>query len=98
MTMAAFMIATVKLRDATKFGDYGKLAGPTIAQFGGEILMRGKFGSALAGTAEHDMAAVIGFPDRQALEDWYASPTYQELIALRDEGAEVTFVTYELVG
>lgn len=98
MSMAAFMIATVKLRDAAKFGEYGKLAGPTIAQFGGEILMRGKFGSALAGTADHDMAALIGFPDRKSLEDWYASPAYQKIVPLRDEGAEVTFVAYELVG
>jgi uncharacterized protein (DUF1330 family) len=38
---------------------------------------------------------VIRFPDAAAAHNWFTSPAYQALIALREQAADVVLVTYE---
>lgn len=89
--MAAFIFATVQVKDPEKWGEYGKQAGQTLVPFGGELLFRGKFVEQLAGGEPHSANAVLKFPDVQAARDWYASPAYQAIIPTRDAGADVVF-------
>lgn len=93
--MTAFFVATAKVKDPTKYGDYAQKAGATMKDFGGEIIVRGQVREVLAGEADHNGVGVVRFPDLKSLTDWYASTAYQEIISLRDEGADVTIVTYE---
>ncbi len=92
--MGAFFIATLRIKDPEKFGEYATKSGATFAPFGGELVMKGKAESALAGELNHENAAIIRFPDMDALNGWYNSPEYQAIIPLRDAGADITLVSY----
>ena len=96
--MTAYYIATVTIKDPEKFAEYGQRSAPTMKPFDGQIDLRGKRNSVLAGRAAHDASAIIRFPDAQTAKDWYASPDYQALIPLRKEAAEITFVLYDELG
>jgi len=93
--MTAFFVATAKVKDPTKFGDYAQKAGASMKDFGGEVVMRGQTRKVLTGSADHNGVGIVRFPDLQSLTDWYASPAYQEIVPLRDEAADMTFVAYE---
>lgn len=92
--MAAFFVATSRIKDPQKFADYGTRAGATLGLFKGELVIRGKAGDTLAGSSNHQAVGVVRFPNMEALEAWYRSPDYRALIPLRDEAAEMTLVTY----
>jgi uncharacterized protein (DUF1330 family) len=93
--MSVFIIVTIKVKNPEKFAEYGQLAGPSMAPFGGEVHLRGKFSNQLSNVPEHSTGAILKFPDIQSAKDWYASPAYQEIIPIRDEGADVNFALYE---
>lgn len=96
--MSAFFIATVTIKNGAKFADYASKFGATAAAHGGKPLLRGKVGKALAGSASHDLAAVIQFPDMAALDAWHGSDAYQAIIPLRNQAADMTIIAYEEVG
>ena len=93
--MAAFFIATIKIKNAEKFQEYGSKVPATIAAFGGELVTRGQVKNVLAGNANNQVGAVVSFPDMEALQGWYDSADYQALIPLREEAAEAMIVAYE---
>lgn len=93
--MSAFVIATVTVKNAEKFAEYGQRAGASMAPFGGEIVRRGKLNAVLSGSADHGVAALIRFPDQASLSAWYASPAYQSIVPLRDEAADMTLLAYD---
>lgn len=92
--MSAFFVATVTIKDPQKFQEYGQKAGPTVAAFGGELMLRGKTAEVLAGSAQHQATVVIKFPDTAAINKWYNSDAYQAIIPLRDEAVDMTLVSY----
>lgn len=94
--MAAFFIATLSIKNPEKFQEYAQKVPATLASFGGEFLTKGKVGEALSGSADHQAAAIVKFPDLQSVSDWYKSDAYQAIIPVRDEGADVTLISYEV--
>ncbi|WP_161862678.1 DUF1330 domain-containing protein [Algicella marina] len=95
--MSAFLIATVTIRDKEKFEAYSKKVGPELPGFGGELLIRGSFAESLHGGGDHQLAAVLRFPDMASLRGWYDSPAYQQAIGLRNAGADMTITAYEAI-
>jgi len=95
--MTAFFIATVKIKDPAKFGEYAQKAGASMKDFGGALVERGKLQKVLAGNADHNAVGIVRFPDMDTLENWYASPAYQKIIPLRDEAADITIIAYEVL-
>jgi len=93
--MAAFFVATSKIKDAEKYGKYGAGVGPTLAPFGGELVLRGKAVETLAGSSDHHGVGILKFPSMDKLKSWYGSDAYQALIPLRDAAGDMTMVTYE---
>jgi len=94
--MSVFFIATSSVKDMEKFQEYGGKAGQTFAPFGGTLVTKGKAEKTLVGKSDHQTVGVIGFPNMEALNDWYQSAEYQALIPLRDAAAEMTLVTYSV--
>jgi uncharacterized protein (DUF1330 family) len=90
--MSAYVTATVKVKNQEKLKQYIAAVPATIAAHGGEMISRGKVSKVLAGAADYQICAAFRFPTMEVLEGWYNSPEYQELIALRDEGAEVNII------
>lgn len=91
------MIITVSITDKEKFGQYGEKAGPTLAQFGGELLIHGTHARALYGGSDHSISAVIRFPDQASLQAWHDSPAYQDLVPLRTSGGDFVLTAYDTI-
>jgi len=89
--MTAFFVATSRIKDAEKFAEYGAGVGPTLAPFGGELVLRGKAVETLAGSSDHHAVGILRFASMDDLVGWYRSDAYQALVALRD--AAVTAAT-----
>lgn len=95
--MTAFFIATPRIKDADKFQQYAAKAGKSMVPFGGELLIKGKVETVIAGECNHPAAAIVKFPDMDALNNWYNSADYQAIIPLRDEASDMTLVTYSVL-
>lgn len=94
--MSALIIAHVKPKNPEKLLAYAEAAGRTLERFGGRILHRGTYATALLGAAEPHGLGVMQFPDTDAARQWFASDAYQAIAPLRDEAAEMTFVIYDV--
>ena len=94
--MSAFLIASVTVKDAEKFQQYGEQAAKTFSTYSGEVLAKGKFAGVYTGATEHHAAAVFQFPSLALMDEWYHSSEYQALIPLRDEAADIAFDRYEV--
>lgn len=92
--MTAFFIASVKVKDPEKFQEYASKAAETFAAHGGEIVLRGKAASALAGSVGHGAVGVVKFPSMDALTQWFRSKEYQAIIPLRNKAAKMTIIAY----
>lgn len=91
----AYVIGHITVRDADKWADYRSQVPGTLAPWGAELVFRGQRAVALAGEHPHRDVVVIRFPDKAAVDGWYASPAYQALIPLRQQAAEVVLLAYE---
>jgi uncharacterized protein (DUF1330 family) len=61
----------------------------TLAPFGGHFIVHGDEPQVLEGS-DPGTLIVIEFPDRSSAEDWYASPAYQAIVALRTGNSKST--------
>lgn len=86
--MAAYLIANTNVHDAEGYDEYKRRVAPLIAKFGGRYLVRGGVHAVLEGQWRPTRLVVIEFPDRAAIDAWYASPEYAPLIPLRQRAAE----------
>lgn len=93
--MSAILIAEVTIKDEGKFKEYAAAAGSTFEPYDVEFLFKGMVSDVLVGEHPHKQVAIIKFPHKEALNDWYNSDAYQAIAPIRDAGADVTFVAYE---
>ena len=94
MSARACVIGHIHVRDTEKWAAYRQQVPATLQLWGGELLLRGQQGAALSGNQPHADCVVLRFPDRAAVDGWYASPAYQALIPLRDAAADVQLLVY----
>jgi uncharacterized protein (DUF1330 family) len=92
--MAAYLIGTITVRDPDAWQAYVARVGATFGPFKGRVTFRGEKAIALSGAAHGQRVVVVEFPDLDSLRRWHESPQYQELIALRNQGAEVVLTAY----
>ncbi len=81
-----------RLHDPKMFDEYRKQVMPTIEAFGGKFLVRGGKFTALEGEMPFERIALLEFPSRQAVEDWYNSPAYQKILPLRLNAIDAQFI------
>jgi len=92
--MAAFLIANYDITNGDGYQSYVASVGPTILGHGGEILVAGPGSRAIEGTPGA-VTVVLKFPNMEALQGWYDSPEYREIIALRTDNTEGSMVFAE---
>ena len=92
---AAYVVGRISVKDARLWAQYRSRVPATLLAWGGELLLRGRVVAPLAGAEPHSDIVAIAFPSVQAAQHWFASPDYQELIALRSEAADVVLTIYE---
>jgi uncharacterized protein (DUF1330 family) len=93
--VAAYCVGRIKVKDGVAWEAYRSRVGATIAQYGGEVLFRGIAAGSFSGSMDHDKVVALKFDDLAAAKRWHDSAEYQALIALRDQGAEVSLLLYQ---
>ncbi|MDX1440525.1 MAG: DUF1330 domain-containing protein [Rubricoccaceae bacterium] len=83
----AYLIANYNVTNQEGYDAYFASVGPTILSRRGEILVAGPCGKPVEGTPA-EMTVVLRFPSMDALQDWYDSPEYREIINLRVDNTE----------
>jgi uncharacterized protein (DUF1330 family) len=65
---------------------YQKGAMPLLMEAGGQLVKRLKVQSAITGKPPYGVVLVMEFPDREKLENMFASEAYAALLPARDKG------------
>ncbi len=92
--MSAYLVVVGTPKDPEKMAAYGQAVSPTLKAHGAEIIVAGP-ARVLIGDPSFARSAVIRFPDMAALDAWYNSPEYQEIVPIRDAAADLNFLTLE---
>lgn len=71
-----------EMKDQAAYDRYLQLGVPTLALFGGEILVANGTHEALEG-ADFDGSVVLRFPDMASAKAWYGSPEYGQSKSIR---------------
>jgi uncharacterized protein (DUF1330 family) len=87
-TMKAYGVARLRNVDVgPAIVEYLEKIDATLAPYGGKFIIHGGRPTRLEGEWRGDLV-VIEFPSRQAVVDWYESPAYQAILALRTENSD----------
>jgi uncharacterized protein (DUF1330 family) len=86
--MAAYFIAQYIVKNAELYGDYSAGAGPTLPQYGGELVSFDVAAETIEGTSPGPQTVIIKFEDVAAAKTWYNSPEYQAVVNKRLEATE----------
>lgn len=71
-----------EMKDQASYNNYLQIAVPTLAPFGGEILVANGNHEAFEG-ADFDGSVILRFPDMATAKAWYHSPEYEEFKSIR---------------
>jgi uncharacterized protein (DUF1330 family) len=93
--MAAYVLANVEITDPAGFEEYRKGVPATIAQYGGRYLARGGVTEVLEGDWSPKRLVLLEFPSLARFKEWYRSPEYRPLIALRKRTAKTELTIIE---
>ncbi len=93
--MAAYLVVDIEITDPEVFEEYRKAVSSTIASFGGRYLARGGKTEVLEGQWAPRRLVILEFPTMARLKEWYDSPGYAPLLALRKRSASSNLVITE---
>ncbi|MCP4629029.1 MAG: DUF1330 domain-containing protein [bacterium] len=93
--MSAFLIGHITIKNHDKWQTYVEGVRMSLMPFEAAVVFRGKRAFVLAGEHPHDHTVVIKFPDQSTLQNWYYSDSYQALIPIRNEAADVVIISYD---
>lgn len=86
--MPGYVIANIEPTDPEAFKEYLAGAPATIAKYGGKYLVRGTDISVLEGDFRPARLAVLKFESVARAREWYDSPEYRPLRAIRERCAK----------
>jgi uncharacterized protein (DUF1330 family) len=92
-----YVIGHLTVKDEDKWAEYRSKVPATLQPWNAELVMRGNLAAVLAGEHAHADVVVIRFPTLAAAQGWYASPTYQALIPLREEAADLVLTCHTAI-
>jgi len=90
--MAAYVIANVEVLDPGGFEEYRRSVPATVAQYGGRYLVRGGETETKEGGWSPKRLIVLEFESLARAREWFASPEYAPLIALRKRSANTQLI------
>jgi uncharacterized protein (DUF1330 family) len=94
--MAAYLVGHITVKDPDLWQVYITGVQKSLVPFTADIVFRGQRAAILAGEHSFDKCVVIKFENQAAIQEWYNSETYQELIPTRDRAADVVIISYDL--
>jgi uncharacterized protein (DUF1330 family) len=81
--MPAYVIAQMRVDDAKVYREYALKVAPTIAPFGGRLLVASDDADVLEGQQPFPRIVIGEFPTVADAKAWYASEAYQAIQPLR---------------
>jgi uncharacterized protein (DUF1330 family) len=90
-----YVVGQMTVKNESKWAEYRGQVLATLTPFGGELVFRGNQVRALSGKCPHADIVVIRFPSLAHADAWHNSATYQALLPIRQEAADVVLTTYE---
>ena len=93
--MSAYLITEIEVLDPTGYETYRSAVGATLAQFGGEFLVRGGNIEILEGVWHPKRIVMCKFESLQTAKDWYHSEEYQQVKKLRESTAKMNIVAVD---
>jgi uncharacterized protein (DUF1330 family) len=81
--MPAYVIVDVQVHDPEGYAEYRQLSGASVAQHGGQFLVRGGAVEVAEGDWQPGRFVVIQFPSMEQAKTWYNSPEYTTARAIR---------------
>jgi uncharacterized protein (DUF1330 family) len=93
--MTAYVIGEIEVADSAVYDEYRKQVLATITKYGGRFLARGGKAEPLEGGWQPKRVVVLEFPSFEQAQNWYRSPEYAPLIALRQKASRGRLVLVE---
>ena len=87
--MAAYVIGAIQsVNDPTAFSEYQNLALPTLAKYGGTVVVGGTKIEVADGNWSPTGMVVVEFETMAKAKEWYNSPDYNPLVSRRTASAD----------
>ena len=96
--MSAYIVVRMKVTDPEQYKRYAARTPECVASFGGRFIARGGEAVTLEGPEFRDRMVIIEFPSLERAQEFYNSPEYTEIKALREHAGTAEFVAVEGAG
>ena len=93
--MAAYVIGEIEVTDPAAYEDYRKQVLAVVTKYGGRFLVRGGKVEPLEGGWSPKRVVALEFPSMEQARNFYRSPEYAPLIALRQRASTGRLVLVE---
>ena len=93
--MPGYVIVEIDVTDSSGYEEYKTQAGPTVAAYGGEYIVRGGATETLEGDWKPKRLVVLEFESVQRAKDWWNSQEYRELKKMRQRTAHAKMIVVE---
>jgi len=90
--MTAYLIADVEILDREAYEEYIQKTPATITAHGGRYIARGGPPEVLEGTWSPKRCVIVEFPSVARIKEWWASPEYRPLQAIRQRTAKSNLI------
>lgn len=84
----AYIVGQITVTNPTAYATYAAQVPGTLAQHGGNYLVRGGEVTQLEGVSHGQRNVVIQFPSREAAHGWYHGAAYQAIIGIRQANSQ----------
>lgn len=93
--MSAYIVVRVKVTDPEQYKRYTARTPDCVASFGGRFIVRGGETVTLEGPEFSDRMVIIEFPSLERAKEFYRSPEYTEIKALREHAGVAEFIAVD---
>jgi uncharacterized protein (DUF1330 family) len=90
--MAAYVIVEIEVVDPVGYEEYKKLAGATVAQYGGKYIVRGGNAEVLEGDWNPKRIVILEFETAQRAKEWLHCEEYREPRKIRHRTAKTNMI------
>jgi uncharacterized protein (DUF1330 family) len=95
VTMSAYIIVDVEIRDPAKYAEYVEIVPPTIERYGGRFLVRGGRAENLEGDWQPKRVVVLEFESLERAKEWWDSDDYRPARDLRQSASVANMIVVE---
>lgn len=90
--MAAYVIVDVSITDPEGYEEYRRQSAATVATYGGRFLARGGAVTTLEGHWTPGRLVVLEFDTVERAREWWSSPEYEAIKAIRQRTADTQMI------